>query len=189
MQIKEALINALEMLNPKPAYITFSGNGEATLHPRFPDLVADLLDIRGQYSNISKTAILSNSTGLADLNIRDAVNCLDEKIMKLDTGTEEMLKRYNRPVIKTSLAGIVENLKQIPGVTIQSLFSNGKAGNTHPDHIQAWLDKIIDIQPKKVQIYTLDRGYPSRNISPASQSMLLEIKARLDAAAINCEVY
>ena len=189
VQIKNTVEKIIKDLEPKPQYLTFSGNGEATLHRRFPDLVVDLIDIRDQYSPESKTAILSNSTMVGNQHIRKALNRLDEKIMKLDAGTDEMLQLYNRPVGNIKLIDIVENLKLIPGVTIQSLFSDGKSGNTSPDHIEKWARKINEIRPKNVQIYTLDRGYPSRNILPASKSILIRIKSILDEFEIPSEVY
>jgi wyosine [tRNA(Phe)-imidazoG37] synthetase (radical SAM superfamily) len=187
--IRETVRDTLKKINPKPAYLTFSGNGEATLHPEFPDLVDDLIRIRDKYSAASKTAILSNSTMIGEYKIREAVNRLDMKIMKLDAGTDEMLQIYNRPIFGISVTKIVENLKNIPAVIIQSLFTEGDSGNTGAEHVKSWLERINEIQPEKVQIYTLDRGYPSRSIAPASKKVLMKIKSSLDALNIPCTVY
>jgi wyosine [tRNA(Phe)-imidazoG37] synthetase (radical SAM superfamily) len=71
-------------LNPKPAYITFSGNGEPTLHRGFKDIVNGVLHLRNALSPASETAILSNSTTVSSPDIQKALSKLDARIMKLD---------------------------------------------------------------------------------------------------------
>ena len=40
-EVKEALAKALQQLAQQPDVITFSGNGEPTLHPDFESIIAD----------------------------------------------------------------------------------------------------------------------------------------------------
>jgi wyosine [tRNA(Phe)-imidazoG37] synthetase (radical SAM superfamily) len=44
--------------------ITFSGNGEPTLHPDILGIVEDVIELRNQYCPQAKITILSNSTNL-----------------------------------------------------------------------------------------------------------------------------
>ena len=44
--------------------ITFSGNGEPTLHPDFAAVVKDTLDLRDRYFPDVKVSVLTNSTRL-----------------------------------------------------------------------------------------------------------------------------
>ena len=94
----DSVEKALFSLSPSPDYITFSGNGEATLHPDFDTIVEGIIFLRNQFAPDSKTAILSNSTGVVNPNIRKALSKLDERIMKLDCADEQLFKIYNRPV-------------------------------------------------------------------------------------------
>ncbi|MFQ6070527.1 MAG: radical SAM protein [Candidatus Aminicenantales bacterium] len=60
-EVRRALIKALKSLNELPGYITFSGNGEPTLHPDFGHIVKEVINIRNELSPRSRTAVLSNS--------------------------------------------------------------------------------------------------------------------------------
>lgn len=188
-KVIDSVEKALFALSPAPNYITLSGNGEATLHPDFEFIVDEVINLRDQYAPKSKTAILSNSTGVTKPNIRESIEKLDERIMKLDCGDEHLLKRYNRPVVKITLDEIVNGLKLIKNVTIQTLFSDGPHGNSSPDNLKYWFNRIEEISPVFVQIYTLDRGYPSDKIFPLSVDKLLEIKDILNDIQIDAEVY
>jgi wyosine [tRNA(Phe)-imidazoG37] synthetase (radical SAM superfamily) len=163
-EVEEALNGVLSLLNPAPQYITFSGNGEATLHPQFPEIVRRVINIRDRMAPSARTAILSNSAGIINPDIRKAVMLLDERIMKLDSATEDVFRRYNRPRCSIYLKDIISTLESMPGITIQTLFAAGKRGNYFPEHIDAWGDTVVRIHPQHVQIYSLDRSTPSADL-------------------------
>jgi wyosine [tRNA(Phe)-imidazoG37] synthetase (radical SAM superfamily) len=187
--ILEAVRSALVMIDSPPSYITFSGNGEPTLHPEFPSLVDGVTALRDRYSPGSRTAVLSNSATAADPLVRGTLARLDLRIMKLDAGTDEMFRRFNRPCADVTFAAVVEGLKAIEDITIQALFAGGEMGNADADHIGAWVDVIAEIRPTMVQVYTLARGYPSRGIEPLAKSALLVIARKLDAKGIRANVF
>jgi wyosine [tRNA(Phe)-imidazoG37] synthetase (radical SAM superfamily) len=188
-KIIDTLGEILPMLNPPPAYITFSGNGEATLHPDFSTIVDQVKLLRDKYTFQAAVAILSNSSTVITEEIRDALSGLDRKIMKLDCGDEETFKRYNQPLPGIVFGDIIKGLKQMDNITIQALFSGGSGGNYSDDHVQRWVKKIIEIAPADVQIYTLDRSYPSEFITPLSREELLKIKDLVIKEGIKAEVY
>ena len=188
-KIIDTLGEILPVLNPAPAYITFSGNGEATLHPDFPTIVNQVKQLREKYTPQAAVAILSNSSTVITEEIREALSCLDRKIMKLDCGDEETFKRYNQPLPGITLRDIIEGLKQMDNITIQALFAGGGAGNYSDDHIRRWVEKITEIAPADVQIYTLDRSYPSEFITPLSKEELLKIKDLVTKEEIRAEVF
>jgi wyosine [tRNA(Phe)-imidazoG37] synthetase (radical SAM superfamily) len=188
-EITKALENLLPILNPQPAYITFSGNGEATLHPEFASLVDEIRRIRDTYAPKAELAILSNSSTVLNPQIRIALQKLDKRIMKLDCGNQETFYRYNQPLPNIYLDEIVEGLKLLPDVTIQALFSGGSGGNYSEENISDWIVKVKEINPISVQIYSLDRSYPSANISPLSFEELTGIKKLLELENIKAEVY
>ena len=128
-EILEALESQLKEMNYEPDYITFSGNGEATLHPEFGAIVDGVIELRNKYTPHAKTTILSNSTQLFKTEVREALAKLDERIMKLDAGYEEMLKQYNRPAKYVYLDVITDVLTEMKDITIQTLFTSGPMGN------------------------------------------------------------
>jgi wyosine [tRNA(Phe)-imidazoG37] synthetase (radical SAM superfamily) len=179
----------LSLLSPKPAYITFSGNGESTLHPEFPEIVDHIRLIRDEQSPETDLAILSNSSTANNKEIRQALQGLDKRIMKLDCGNEETFKRYNQPAAHVHLDDIIEGLQKMEDVTIQALFSGGGGGNYTDDNIYDWVQKIKTIQPTSVQIYTLDRPSPTETISLLTKIELTKIKDLLDKVNIKSAVF
>lgn len=187
--IVETIKQALQTLQPGPAYLTFSGNGEPSLHPVFVQLVAEVIHLRNLYAASARTAILSNSTTIFNKSIREAIARLDVPIMKLDCGDEKCFQVYNRPSQGITLAAMVQGLSKMKNVTIQSLFSEGAEGNFYPENISSWIDQLKKISPRQVQIYTLDRGYPSDQIFPVTREKLIELGDRLRQEKINAEVF
>ncbi len=188
-KITDALENVLTILDPKPAYITFSGNGESTLHPGFPTISDQIKEIRNAHAPEAALAILSNSSTVTNKVIREALQRLDKRFMKLDCGNEETFRRYNQPLPNIHLDEIVDGLKQIDDVTIQALFSGGGGGNYTDDNIDDWVTIIKEINPTSVQIYTLDRSYPPALISPLTKTELTKIKNLLDKENIKSTVF
>ena len=187
--IMDVLERVLPILSPQPTYITFSGNGESTLHPEFPNIVDRVKKIRDKYAPDARVAILSNSSTVMREYIRNALGRLDQPIMKLDCGNEEMFRRYNQPLEGVSFNEIIEGLKKIDSLTIQALFSDGSGGNYSPEHISDWIALIKDISPNDVQIYTLARSYPSSSLSPLTNEKLKVIKDQLIEHGVKAEMY
>lgn len=187
--VKTAVEAAVAGLREPPAYLTFSGNGEATLHPRFTEMVDTVIEIRDRMVPEAKTAILSNSTKVDDQSVRNALEKLDARIMKLDAGSQSVLCSYNDPLDGIRLDSIVAGLAQMKKVTIQSLFTGGLLGNYSPSSVADWVEKIKKIKPVSVQIYTLDRGTPSLSITRIEAVDMVKIKLLLEKEGINSEVY
>ena len=181
-EVLEGVEAALAACAAPPAHLTFSGNGEPTLHPRFTELVDGVIRIRDRRAPSARTAVLSNGTRVGDPSIREALGRLDVRIMKLDAGTDETLRRFNRPAPGISIDEIVDGLRSLGGVTIQSLFAAGPAGNSTPADIEAWVRRVVEISPVAVQIYTLDREWPSELIEPLDAAGLEAILAAGAAA-------
>lgn len=188
-QVIEDVKKALQKIQPPPDHITFSGNGEPTLHPAFIQLVDEIIQLRNRYTNTSLTAILSNSTTIHDKAIRTAIAKLDVPIMKLDCGDEECFQNYNRPCKGFDYQKMVDSLSQLKNVTIQTLFTEGLEGNFYPENLSNWTKQLKKISPQQVQIYTLDRGHPSDKIAPVVKEKLLAVRDRLREENINAEVY
>jgi wyosine [tRNA(Phe)-imidazoG37] synthetase (radical SAM superfamily) len=163
--VVEAVEQALAGLEQPPDCITFSGNGEATLHPDFANLVDAVASLRDRVCPSARTAILSNSTRVGDPQVRAALARLDLRIMKLDAGTEETLRRLNGPPPELTLGEVLDGLRALDDVTIQALFVGGP------------------------QVYSLDRGYPSRSIEPVAANSLAEIAESLRSAGINARSF
>lgn len=180
---------ALRQLPDPPAFLTFSGNGEPTLHPAFPHLVDGVIALRDRVAPSARTAILSNSTRVGDPVVRAALRRLDARIMKLDAGSQATLDGFNQPLEPLAVDELVDGLGELDEVTLQALFAGGPAGNHSPDHVAAWLACVERIRPVAVQVYTLDRDVPSRHLAPVPRPDLEAIAAALEARRITATAF
>jgi wyosine [tRNA(Phe)-imidazoG37] synthetase (radical SAM superfamily) len=187
--VLDAVSATLAALSEPPHYITFSGNGEPTLHPHFGAIVEGVSDARDRLAPAARTAILSNSSRVGISEVREALARLDVRIMKLDAGSEACFRRYNRPVDGLKLETVVEGLKALPDVTLQTLLTGGAAGNLADAEIEAWLGRVVGIRPRTVQLYTLDREAPDRDLVPATPAELSAVRAGVEERGIRAEVF
>lgn len=172
-------------------YITFSGNGAATLHPDFPAIVRKITELRDEYYPGTPVAILSNSTGIEGDEIIEAFDLFDLPIMKLDTAEATVFKKLNRPRRGVKLHDIINILKSMRGITIQTLFVEGLT-NCRGEVLEKWIEAVGEINPAAVQIYTLDRSMPESGLIKleddelfrladyASTALGLPVKAYID---------
>jgi wyosine [tRNA(Phe)-imidazoG37] synthetase (radical SAM superfamily) len=155
--------------NTSPDVITFAGNGEPTLHPEFPVIVDDCIELRNKYFPEARIAVLSNSTTITIPSIREALLKVDQNILKLDSGFDLTVKVHNQPGVNVRVAELIDNLRSFNGqLIIQTLFLrgsfNGKSiDNTTQEEIDAWLKAIEMIKPYEVMIYTISRDTPDGN--------------------------
>ena len=188
-EVERALEEYLPTLKHAPAYLTFSGNGEPTLHPEFPAIVEAVSGARDRLAPAARTAILSNSETAGREDIRRALHRLDVRIMKLDAGTGAVFSGFNRPLGAPALDGIVEGLAELGGVTIQALWAGGPSGNYSAGEVEAWLTRLRIIRPVEVQVYSLARGWPEPGLEPLERRILEAIGAKVRDAGIPASVY
>jgi wyosine [tRNA(Phe)-imidazoG37] synthetase (radical SAM superfamily) len=152
--------------------ITICGNGEPTLYPEIREVIQAAKQLRDRYLPEARLAIFSNSSTVANQAVRGALELLDLKIMKFDAGSEEVFRQLNHPAGPIYMGEIVDGLKQLKDIYLQSLFVEGRVTNTDPDSLELWLEKVSDIKPLRVQVYTLDREPADKRIDQVSRLTL-----------------
>jgi wyosine [tRNA(Phe)-imidazoG37] synthetase (radical SAM superfamily) len=160
-------------------YITLSGGGEPTLHPQFPEIVEELLLLRGRFFPDAKLAILSNSSTLIKPEIAEAIERIEQRIMKLDVGSEELFRIINRPRSRIYLSQIVEALAVLKDPIIQAIFFEGPYTNTSNRELKSWAGLIKRISPSYVQIYTLARLPAFQDLKVLKREKLCQIEEML----------
>ena len=159
--------------------ITLAGNGEPTLHPDLLELVIGLKRLRDRYFPNATVGILSDATQITRPNVRRALELLDERYMKFDAADEATWKRINLPLSQTNFHAIIEALRALPDVVLQSMFIQGSYDNTDEPHLCAWIAAVGSIKPRSVQVYTVDRGTAASGITKVPRQRLQEIADRL----------
>jgi wyosine [tRNA(Phe)-imidazoG37] synthetase (radical SAM superfamily) len=184
-----AVEKTLKNLTPPPAYLTFSGNGEPTLHPEFPEIVDGIITLKKRWCPESSTAILSNSSTTTRPKIKSALEKLDYRIMKLDAGEPNTFRTFNQPENEIKLETIVAGLSQLKEVTIQTLLAAGPQGNFHKKNVSAWIEKLKIISPITVQLYSLTRSSPCPDVVNLNREDFDIIKNKLNQENIQAEIF
>ena len=178
-----------------PDNITFAGNGEPTIHPEFAGIIDDTVKLRNRYFPKAEISVLTNSTMLHKISVFNALNKVDNNVLKLDTAIEETFQKLNQPGPNISLDKIITGLKRFTGNhIIQALFIRGEYNGTPIDNttqheLDAWLNVIKDIQPKYVMIYPIARDTPAANLEKIPKSELEKIEIMVNKAGIKTKVY
>jgi wyosine [tRNA(Phe)-imidazoG37] synthetase (radical SAM superfamily) len=165
--------------------ITVAGHGEPTLHPDFEEITERLCGVRDRVAPSIPIAILSNSTTAAWDDVRNGLGRYDERYMKLDAGDPITFARINGR--GASVSTVVESLKALVPCAIQSMFVTEPArevDNSTEGAVAEWLRAIVEIQPTRVQVYTLDRPPAMSSLRPVARRRLREIAAQVEAAGI-----
>jgi wyosine [tRNA(Phe)-imidazoG37] synthetase (radical SAM superfamily) len=138
--------------------LTFSGNGEPTLHPHFPAIVAETRRLRDALAPNVKLALFSNATTAHLPHIQESLREFDLPILKLDAGDPATLARINRPAPGVTLDTILAGLRATPNLIVQSVLIDGNVSNIKGEPFEAWITALDAIRPAIVQIYSTD--YP-----------------------------
>lgn len=88
----EDKLKEMKSNGPAPDVLTFAGNGEPTAHPHFPEIIEDTLALRDAYFPEAKVSVLSNATFINRPAVFNALNRVDNNILKLDTVDEEYIR-------------------------------------------------------------------------------------------------
>lgn len=156
-------------------HITFSGNGEATMHPDFDRAVDIVTEFRDRCVPQARTAILSNSSMVMKPEVRKALLKLDRRIMKLDAGDEATFRKVNRPPADLKLRDIINGLKVLGDFETQTTFVDGSTSNAGEEAVNRWLEVMLDIKPRGLQIYTLDRAPAEAGLVAVSRDRMRDV--------------
>ena len=175
--------------------ITFSGNGEPTLHPEFKKVVEDVLRLRTQYFPNAKVSVLSNSTMAGKAAVADALRKVDNNILKLDSAMPRTFRVLNRPVSPNCLPeGVIADLKQFGGqcvvqtIMVRGEYNGERGDNTTDDELDDLLSAYLQIRPREVMLYSIDRKTPAENLEKVSKEELERIAQRFRDSGITVQV-
>lgn len=185
--VAEMLENKLSELKAQgvtPDVITFSGNGEPTLHPEFAGIIDDTLALRDKYFSEAKVSVLTNSTRIDVPDVVDALKKVDNNILKLDSVVESTMRKMDRPVSRQfTVEKLIDELKQFRGEgIIQTMLLRGeyegkKVDNTTREELEALARAYKEISPREVMLYSIDRQTPAEHLEKIGHEELVRIAA------------
>ena len=117
------------------------------------EIIEDTLALRDKYFPNAKVSVLSNSTFIHRPAVFEALNKIDNNILKLDTVDEEYVRVLDRPTGHYSIREIIEGMKAFKGnCIIQTMFLKGSykgqdMDNTSDKFVLPWLEAVKEIAP------------------------------------------
>ena len=140
--------------------ITFSGDGEPTLNPAFPEIIGLTLALRDRYYPSARVSVLTNATRCGMPGIFEALQQVDNAILKLDAPTDAQAALVNRPSGTYHVADVVRNMERFQGkFVLQTMFLKGPGWATE-DWVEEWMKIVRQVKPREVMVYTIDRETP-----------------------------
>jgi wyosine [tRNA(Phe)-imidazoG37] synthetase (radical SAM superfamily) len=173
---------ALRRLND----FAFSGDGEPTTSPEFPEIVRAVAEIKIRRTLPDvKLVLITNASMFHRPPVRQALQVLDankgEIWAKLEAGTEAYYHQVDRTTIP--LARILSNVTeaaQVRPLVIQALFLRLHDQPPPPEELEAFGDRLREIQQaggsiKLVQVYTVARVPAETYVSPLTHAEVDQI--------------
>ncbi len=201
-EIHQRLEETLKDMQAKgegPDVLTFSGNGEPTLHPKFNEIVDKVVKLRDKYFPQAKISVLSNSTQLHRPDVRRALMKVDNAIMKLDTVSMDYINLVDRPAGHYDINAIVNHLTEMNGhAIVQTIFIKGSiedeqgnivsVDNCKDKYILPYIETLKKIRPRQVMIYTLDREWPVQGLEKVDRHTMDCIGEKIRQAGFDTQV-
>jgi len=173
-------------------YFTFCGNGENLDHPDFHRIYHYINNRLKDYFPNIPVAILTNGINMSANKNVEIINSMDINFIKLDAGDKETFNRINRPRDKNSWNLIINNLKKIRNLRIETavvhsnLFSNISSLKSSYINLINTFEKIGNL--RGLYLHNLDYPTPYKEIK---YNTLEEIKEIADfiSERVNTAVY
>ena len=180
--------------------LAFSGDGEPTVAPCFPDAVRIAVAVRRDFRvDEAKIVVITNACGLTRPAVVEALALLDqhngEIWAKLDAGTEEYFRRVARS--RSPLQQVLDSIRataQVRPIVLQSLFMRIHGDPPPPGEITAYVDRLRGLvehgaRISLVQIYTVARRTAESYVAPLTEAELEPIAAAVRALGLPVAVF
>lgn len=170
--------------------LTIAGNGEPTLHPELGQVIEAVREVRAEIAPAVPVAILSNASTVTLPAVRQALDRLDERYMKLDAGDPGLFRRIN--AARVPLGEVVSGLASLKELVVQAMFVKDRTGrldNSTDLAVQEWIGQLHAIRPRLVHVYTIDRPAAWPYLQPVAADRLEEIAARVRAAGFEAAAF
>lgn len=193
-QLRERL-EAMRADGQRLDVITFSGNGEPTMHPDFEGIVDDTLALRDCFFPQAKVSVLSNSTRLDRDSVVRALARVDNNIVKLDSAIESTMRLLDRPVSPSfTVVKAIDGIRRFNGdCIVQTMLTRGehdgvRVDNTTAAETDALVEAYRRIMPREVMLYSIDRKTPEQSLERVGRDELEVLAVRVRALGIEVQV-
>lgn len=157
--------------------ITFSGDGEPTLHPDFAEIVDITLELRDRYEPGAKVSVLSNATRVGRDDVFQALRKVDNPILKIDAPTDALAGAINQPQCDYSVRQVVVDLRRFEGdFVLQTMFLRAPGfDSSAPEVLEGWMEIVRELRPREIMVYTIDRETPMKGLEKFTVAQMQEM--------------
>lgn len=194
-ELLESRLSQMKNAGERLDVITFSGNGEPTMHPEFEGIISDTIALRDRYFPEVKISVLSNSTCLGRQGVDNALRMVDNNILKLDSALTETIRLIDRPGNPEFTAErVIEQMAAfgrqcvVQTMLLRGSYDGQPIDNTTDREIEALIEAYKRIGPKQVMLYSIDRRTPARQLEKVEHEELESIADRMRRAGIDVTV-
>ena len=174
--------------------ITFSGNGEPTTHPEFPAIIDKTIELRDKFFPNAAVSVLTNASRIGNDKVRAALMKVTNPILKIDSGLEEYIRIIDNPQGNYSLADTIDNIRKFNGdFILQTMFLKGTVDGkyidtTNPEVVSHWVKIALDLKPREIMMYTIDRETPAQELAKVTVAEMEEIAKPLVEAGLKVQI-
>ena len=146
--------------------ITFSGDGEPTLNPDFPEMVDVTISLRDKYFPYAAVTVLSNASTLWKPEIAAALMKVDNPILKIDAPSQALAAIVNRPAPGYDLEKVVSAMEALDGnFILQTMFLRAPGFDSSSEEVlSGWKEIVRRVRPRKIMVYTIARETPMKGL-------------------------
>lgn len=184
--VVESLMQMLQQeidLGNKIENISFAGAGEPTLHPKFPDIMEDVVLIRNLISPDTSISIITNAAGVSKPVVMKALMKVNHLVLKYDANANDLI---NHELI----ANISQIKKHLKGeFSVQSIFYEGdyrghNISNASEDLMTHWANQMASLKPLEVILYMANRDFKLVSYTSREKQILKTAADRLKSLKI-----
>ena len=170
--------------------ITFSGDGEPTLNPDFPQIIDDTLALRDAFYPEAKVSVLTNATRLSRDSVFNALRKVDNPILKLDAPTSDLASRINQPAGEYNVEDVICGMEKFKGdFVMQTMFLRSPDFDTaSPEVLLPWMDIVRRVHPREIMVYTIDRPTPAKGLAKYSEAQMRSLVQDLINEGFNIQI-
>lgn len=166
--------------------IAFSGDGEPTTHTNFDEVVEACAELKSRHGlNETRMVLITNASMFHRPHVQRGLEILDANNgqiwAKLEAGTEDYFRLVDRT--KIPFQRVLDNIlaaARVRPLVIQALFMRVQAEPPSPAELDAFCDRLCDIQRQggqldHVQIYTVARQPAESFVTPLANNEVDQI--------------
>jgi len=187
----EAKLKELKAAGTQVDSITFSGDGEPTLNPQFPEIIEDTIALRAKYYPKANVSVLSNATRVHIPAVFEALKKVDNPILKLDGPTNARVERINHPAPGYDVNKVIESLKKFEGnFILQTMFLRTADGfdSSEKESLEGWMQIVRTLRPREIMVYTIDRPTPEQGLEKFTVEQMRALVQPLMEEGFNIQI-